>query len=345
MLSRWPTNSPFASLAASGTLSKFFGLKATNRPFLPSALAAAGSEWVSTSAAMRPASASCWNRRRIAEPPERNISTLMPVSFWNASAIFWPCSIGVEVYQTTLPSALALATSTASCARAGPRTLVKTSAARASVSFSIGPPVSFFLARCARASMCALVDRRRLREEARQDVVADGVVLLMERGVGDARHHRELLVRVGQLLEELHQVGEARDAVVLAAHDQRRHRDLRGIADRQVRAHVDIGAGRHRIVEREDGVGERLDHRVVGGAGMVALEDRAHELAVDRAPVLGAELGQTLAALGQRGRAFAGPHHGVEREPRDHLRMALREQRRAQRARRNPVHQERTLAA
>src|SRR5262245_23564911 len=148
----------------------------------------------------------------------------MPVSFWNASAIFWPCSIGVEVYQTTLPSALALATSTASCARAGPRTLVKTSAARASVSLSIGPPVSFFLARCSRASMCALVDRRRLREEARQDVVADGVVLLMERGVGDARHHRELLVRVGQLLEELHQVGEARDAVVLAAHDQRRHR-------------------------------------------------------------------------------------------------------------------------
>ena len=55
----------------------------------------------------------------MAEPPERNISTLMPVSFWNASTIFWPCSIGVEVYQTTLPSAFALATSTASCAWAG----------------------------------------------------------------------------------------------------------------------------------------------------------------------------------------------------------------------------------
>ncbi len=27
---------------------------------------------------------SCWKRRRIAEPPERNISTLMPVSFWNS---------------------------------------------------------------------------------------------------------------------------------------------------------------------------------------------------------------------------------------------------------------------
>ena len=110
-----------------------------------------------------------------------------------------------------------------------------------------------------------------------------------------------------------------------------------GIADRQVRAHVDIGAGRHRIVEREDGVGERLDDGVVGGAGMVALEDRAHEFAVDRPPVLGAELGQPLAALGERRGALAGPHHGVEREPRDHVRVALREQGRAQRARRNPV--------
>ena len=52
----------------------------------------------------------------MAEPPERNISTLMPVSFWKASMIFCPWSIGVEVYQITFPSALALATSAASCA-------------------------------------------------------------------------------------------------------------------------------------------------------------------------------------------------------------------------------------
>ena len=92
-------------------------------PFVVSAAAAAGSEVVSTSAAMRPASASCWKRRRIAEPPERNSSTLMPYSFSNRLTIFWACGSGVEVYQTTLPSALALATSTASWAeaRAGER--------------------------------------------------------------------------------------------------------------------------------------------------------------------------------------------------------------------------------
>src|SRR3954470_2151879 len=133
MFSRWPTNRPFGSLAASATLSKLTGLKATKKPFLPSALAAAGSECVSTSTATRPASISCWKRRRMEEPPERNISTLMPVSFWNASAIFWPCSIGVEVYQTTLPSAFALATSTASCAPATPALVAATTTATHSV--------------------------------------------------------------------------------------------------------------------------------------------------------------------------------------------------------------------
>ena len=44
----------------------------------------------------------------------------MPYSFSNRPTIFWPCGIGVEVYQTTLPSALALATSVASWAEAGP---------------------------------------------------------------------------------------------------------------------------------------------------------------------------------------------------------------------------------
>src|SRR5262245_55165935 len=66
--------------------------------------------------------------------------------------------------------------------------------------------------------MSALVDRRRLREEAFQNVIADGVVLLVERGMRDARHHGELLVGVGQPLEELYEVGKARDAVVFAAH-------------------------------------------------------------------------------------------------------------------------------
>jgi len=94
-------------------------------------------------------------------------------------------------------------------------------------------------------SMSALVDRRWLREEAFQDVIADHVVLLVKRGMRDAGHDGELLVGVGQPLEELQEVGQARDAVVLAAHDEGRHRDFLGIADRQIGAHVDIGAGRH----------------------------------------------------------------------------------------------------
>src|SRR5215510_59160 len=322
MLSRWPTNSPLGSLAASGTLSKFFGLKARNRPFLPSALAAAGSEWVTTSTATRPASISCWKRRRIAEPPERNISTLMPVSFWKASAIIWPCSIGVEVYQITLPSALALAASTASCAWAVARRPPRASDAAASavVRLSMSSPFRPGL-------VPALVDRCWLREEARQHVVADLVILLVERGVRDAGHHDELLVGIRQLLEEFRQIAEARDPVVFAAHDQRRHRDLLGIADRQVGAHVDIGAVRDRIVELEDGVREGLDHHVVRRARMIALEDRAHEFAVDRTAVLRAELRQPLGALGERRRALAGPDHGVAGKPRHHFRVTLRKKR------------------
>src|SRR5262249_11057031 len=46
-------------------------------------------------------------------------------------------------------------------------------------------------------SMSALVDRRRLGEESLQHVVATGVILLVGRGVRDARHDGELLVGVG----------------------------------------------------------------------------------------------------------------------------------------------------
>ena len=49
----------------------------------------------------------------------------------------------------------------------------------------------------------AFVHRLRLREKACQYVVHDHVVLLLEARVRDARHHRELLVGVGQLLEEI----------------------------------------------------------------------------------------------------------------------------------------------
>ena len=107
----------------------------------------------------------------------------------------------------------------------------------------------------------------------------------------DARHDGELLVRIGQQFEERDQVLEAGDAVVFAAHDDRRGRDLLRIDQRQPRAHVDVGAVRHRVVEREDRVGERFDRHVVGGAGVVAREDAVDERSVDRPAVLALELG------------------------------------------------------
>src|SRR5262249_37596502 len=72
----------------------------------------------------------------MAEPPERNSSTSMPVCCLNSAAIFCACSIGVEVYQLPLPSALALATSTASCACAGENAISAT-AQSASLNLSI----------------------------------------------------------------------------------------------------------------------------------------------------------------------------------------------------------------
>ncbi|MCD6041811.1 MAG: hypothetical protein K0R40_1414 [Burkholderiales bacterium] len=177
-------------------------------------------------------------------------------------------------------------------------------------------------------------------EERVQDVVRGEVVFLLEAGVRDARHDGELLVRVGQPAEERQQVVEAGDAVEFAAHHEGRHADPGRVDDGKLRAHVDVGSGGHRVVEREDRIGECLDRRVVGGAGMVAGKDAAHEGAVDRAAVLRLELGQLLASLGQRRAALAGPDEGVQREPGHPLGMALGERGGAQRARRDAVHQQ-----
>src|SRR5829696_2449472 len=60
----------------------------------------------------------------------------------------------------------------------------------------------------------AAVDRLGLREEAQEDVLDDLVVLLLQGGMRDPGHHRELLVRIWQAREERDQVVEAGDAVV-----------------------------------------------------------------------------------------------------------------------------------
>ena len=118
-----------------------------------------------------------------------------------------------------------------------------------------------------------------------------------------------------------------------------------GIDHRQVGAHVDVGARRHRVVEGEDRVRERLDDLVVGRARMVPREDAAHEGPVDRTPVPGPELGQPLPPLHQRRAPLARPHEGVQRQAPDALRVALGEQGRAESARRDAVRQVRADAA
>jgi hypothetical protein len=56
---------------------------------------------------------------------------------------------------------------------------------------------------------------------------------------------------------------------------------------------------------------------------VIAGEDRLHECAVDRPPVPGDELGQLLAPLLERGRAFAGPDERVERSAPDEIPYAI----------------------
>src|SRR5262249_14560745 len=77
---------------------------------------------------------------------------------------------------------------------------------------------------------------------------------------------------------------------------------------------------------------------------MVAVKDRMDESLIDWPAILGLELRQLLAPLLKGRRTLAGPHHRVQREPRNHVRMALGEYRRAQRARGYPVDQEWPLA-
>src|SRR5689334_7183825 len=60
--------------------------------------------------------------------------------------------------------------------------------------------------RCKPLPSSTPVDRLGLREEGMKDVVDQQVVDLLKARVGDARHHRELLVRVGQALEELGEI-------------------------------------------------------------------------------------------------------------------------------------------
>jgi len=111
----------------------------------------------------------------------------------------------------------------------------------------------------ASSAASAPIDRGRLREEAPQDVIDQRVIFLLEARVRNARHHREMLIGIWQPGVEREQIFEARDAVPLAPHNQRRRGNFLRVHHREFAAHVDIGAGRHRTVERSDGIGECVD--------------------------------------------------------------------------------------
>ena len=73
--------------------------------------------------------------------------------------------------------------------------------------------------------------------------------------MGGARQDDELAVAVRQLVVEFLEVGDGGDAVIFAAHQQHRRQHLLGIDHRQVRGHVEIGAGRDLIAELQFDVG------------------------------------------------------------------------------------------
>jgi len=101
-----------------------------------------------------------------------------------------------------------------------------------------------------------------------------------------SRHHRELLVRIGQQLKEVDEIIEASDTVELAAHDDGWDFNLGRVDHRQVSTHVDIGAVGDRAVECDDRVGERVDDSDVSRPWMVTREDGVDKGTVDRATVL-----------------------------------------------------------
>ena len=74
------------------------------------------------------------------------------------------------------------------------------------------------------------------------------------------------------------------------------------------------------------GIGKGVHHALLRALGMVALENRIDEGAVDRTAFCLQEPGKLFAPLFERRRAIARPYKRVEREPCNTLGMLLREQ-------------------
>ena len=136
-----------------------------------------------------------------------------------------------------------------------------------------------------------------------------------------------------QALKKVQQVVDVRNAVELAPKYQCGNVNLGRVDDGQLATHVDVGAIGHAVVKRQDGIGKGLNRDLVSAVRVVALEDGVDKLTIDRAALVGQELGQLLAALRQGGCAFAGPDKGVQGQTRHALGVLLRKERCAQGAR------------
>ena len=126
---------------------------------------------------------------------------------------------------------------------------------------------------------------------------------------------------------------------MLTAHDDGWHVQLFRIHQRQTRAHVDIGAGGHGIIKRQNGIGKRRHGGLIGGVRMIAIEYALHEGVIDRTTIFCNEIRQFLLALGQGRAALAGPDKGIQRQTRHALRMPLGKHRCLQCTRGNAVDQ------
>ena len=128
-------------------------------------------------------------------------------------------------------------------------------------------------------------------------------------------------------------VPHAGNAIVLAAQNNGRHRNIFGIEEWQFRAHVHVGTGGHGVVQRQDGVCESVHSGRIRGVRMIALENAVHEIPVNGAAVLGQKLGQLFLALRQGVAAFASPYKCVQCDFGYSLGVPFGEQGRLERAR------------
>ena len=143
---------------------------------------------------------------------------------------------------------------------------------------------------------------------------------------------------VRQLPVKVEQIVIGRVAVELAAQHQHRRHDLCRVDDRQVRRHVDIGAGGNRIAELRFFGDDRFRHRrVVALRETVAREDRADHAGVAFAARIGAQRVEIFAAASDFLGAIAFIGESRQRQPAYALGGRLREGRGANAPRRRAV--------